>query len=262
MAQDLLFLRDLAEVEPPRDRYKLYDDEDIYRHVPRPQWTGLDDEIWTPRNQESDPQLEKVKALIKKQSDDEVLATEATLTGEEDPANRGRHAFASLPSPFPPRPHIDPVVPRPSGPGTDPFSPSPYVKSAAFPQWRPPRPVVRLPSPFLPPSAMALASSREISPLPPSHTSHPAPPPPAAVPRSCRHPLSPLLPLQPASPSPATANTPSPPSPSTHKKGCKARPPYPLRCAHTRRLAPLLPSLAQRQDLPRSSREDTKTTPR
>ena len=98
MAQDLLFLRDLAEVEPPRDRYKLYDDEDIYRHVPRPQWTGLDDEIWTPRNQESDPQLEKVKALIKKQSDDEITAAEATLTGEEDPDNRGRHTLASLPS--------------------------------------------------------------------------------------------------------------------------------------------------------------------
>ena len=77
---ELLYLRDLAEVEPPRDRYKLYDGEDIYRHVPRPQWTGLDDEIWTPRNQESDPQLEKVKALMKKQAAEDVGA-EATLSG-------------------------------------------------------------------------------------------------------------------------------------------------------------------------------------
>ena len=68
MAQDLLYLRDLAEVEPPRDKYQQYGEEDIYRYVPRPQWTGLDDEIWTPRNQESDPQLEKVKALMMKQS--------------------------------------------------------------------------------------------------------------------------------------------------------------------------------------------------
>ena len=60
----LLFLRDLADVEPPRDRYAYYDDEDIYRLVPRPQWTGLEDEIWTPRSQEHDPQLEKVKALM------------------------------------------------------------------------------------------------------------------------------------------------------------------------------------------------------
>jgi len=62
----LLFLRDLADVEPPRDRYAFYDDEDIYRLVPRPQWTGLEDEIWTPRSQEHDPQLEKVKALMKR----------------------------------------------------------------------------------------------------------------------------------------------------------------------------------------------------
>ena len=74
MASDLLYLRDLAEVEPPRDKYKQYGEEDIYRYVPRPQWTGLDDEIWTPRNQESDQQLEKVKALIKKQSaEDQAL---------------------------------------------------------------------------------------------------------------------------------------------------------------------------------------------
>ena len=99
MAQELLFLRDLAEVEPPRDRYKLYDDEDIYRHVPRPQWTGLDDEIWTPRNQESDPQLEKVKALIKKQSNEDVGVADASITGEDNPDNRGRHAPHSLTPP-------------------------------------------------------------------------------------------------------------------------------------------------------------------
>ena len=74
MAQELLFLRDLAEVEPPREKYQQYSEEDIYRYVPRPQWTGLDDEIWTPRNQESDPQLEKVKALMKKQTADETGA--------------------------------------------------------------------------------------------------------------------------------------------------------------------------------------------
>ena len=66
--QQLLFLRDLADVEPPRDRYAHYDEEDIYRLVPRPQWTGLEDEIWTPRSQEHDPQLEKVKALMKRNS--------------------------------------------------------------------------------------------------------------------------------------------------------------------------------------------------
>ena len=65
----LVFLRDLADVEPPRDRYAHYDEEDIYRLVPRPQWTGLEDEIWTPRSQEHDPQLEKVKALMKRNSD-------------------------------------------------------------------------------------------------------------------------------------------------------------------------------------------------
>ena len=61
-----MFLRDLADVEPPRDRYAYYEEEDIYRLVPRPQWTGLEDEIWTPRSQEHDPQLEKVKALMKR----------------------------------------------------------------------------------------------------------------------------------------------------------------------------------------------------
>ena len=65
----LVYLRDLADVEPPRDRYAQYDDEDIYRLVPRPQWTGLEDEIWTPRSQEHDPQLEKVKALMKRNAD-------------------------------------------------------------------------------------------------------------------------------------------------------------------------------------------------
>ena len=65
---NLVFLRDLSDVEPPRDRYAHYEEEDIYRLVPRPQWTGLEDEIWTPRSQEHDPQLEKVKALMKRNS--------------------------------------------------------------------------------------------------------------------------------------------------------------------------------------------------
>jgi hypothetical protein len=64
---ELLFLRDLADVEPPREQYKYYDDEDIYRLVPRPLWTGLEDEIWSPRSLEHDPQLEKVKVLMKRQ---------------------------------------------------------------------------------------------------------------------------------------------------------------------------------------------------
>ena len=150
MAQDLLFLRDLAEVEPPRDRYKLYDDEDIYRHVPRPQWTGLDDEIWTPRNQESDPQLEKVKALIKKQSDDEIHATEATLTGEEDPDNRGRHAFASLPSPSFPDPTSIPSSPGPAAPEP---TPSPHLPTSSRQLSRSGAPLARGQTPLpLPPS--------------------------------------------------------------------------------------------------------------
>merc|ERR1740138_781133 len=62
----LVYLRDLSDVEPPRDRYAHYEEDDIYRLVPRPQWTGLEDEIWTPRSQEHDPQLEKVKALMKR----------------------------------------------------------------------------------------------------------------------------------------------------------------------------------------------------
>lgn len=65
---ELLFLRDLADVEPPREVYKRYDHEDIYKLVPKPQWTGLEDELWTPRANEDDPQLEKVKALIKRNS--------------------------------------------------------------------------------------------------------------------------------------------------------------------------------------------------
>ena len=36
---DPLF-RPCADVEPPRDRYKHYDQEDIYKLVPKPQWTG------------------------------------------------------------------------------------------------------------------------------------------------------------------------------------------------------------------------------
>ena len=78
----LLFLRDLADVEPPRDRYAHYEEEDIYRLVPRPQWTGLEDEIWTPRSQEHDPQLEKVKALMKRNSDGEQGAQMGQGTNE------------------------------------------------------------------------------------------------------------------------------------------------------------------------------------
>mmetsp|Transcript_5252 Transcript_5252/g.11424 ORF Transcript_5252/g.11424 Transcript_5252/m.11424 type:complete len:929 (-) Transcript_5252:902-3688(-) len=65
---ELLYLRDLADIEPPRERYKAYDSEDIYKFVPKPQWTGLEDEIWTPRAAGEDPQLDRVKALMSKQS--------------------------------------------------------------------------------------------------------------------------------------------------------------------------------------------------
>ena len=41
----LLFLRDLADVEPPRELYKDYDKDDIYKMVPQPQWTGLEEEV-------------------------------------------------------------------------------------------------------------------------------------------------------------------------------------------------------------------------
>ena len=50
----LLFLRDLADVEPPRELYKDYDKDDIYKMVPQPQWTGLEEEVWTPREREND----------------------------------------------------------------------------------------------------------------------------------------------------------------------------------------------------------------
>merc|ERR1740138_1547062 len=75
----LVYLRDLSDVEPPRDRYAHYEEDDIYRLVPRPQWTGLEDEIWTPRSQEHDPQLEKVKALMKRNSS-------GSNNGEQSPA--------------------------------------------------------------------------------------------------------------------------------------------------------------------------------
>ena len=64
----LLFLRDLADVEPPRELYKDYDKDDIYKMVPQPQWTGLEEEVWTPRERENDPQLERVRQLIKRNS--------------------------------------------------------------------------------------------------------------------------------------------------------------------------------------------------
>ena len=74
----LVFLRDLADIEPPRDKYVDYETEDIYRLVPRPQWAGLEEEIWTPRSDEHDPQLEKVKALIRKNSGAEGDASPGT----------------------------------------------------------------------------------------------------------------------------------------------------------------------------------------
>lgn len=95
----LLFLRDLADVEPPRDRYAFYDDEDIYRLVPRPQWTGLEDEIWTPRSQEHDPQLEKVKALMKRnQTNSAGTETQPTqLSGAQRPPSSRNAALAGCP---------------------------------------------------------------------------------------------------------------------------------------------------------------------
>jgi hypothetical protein len=80
----LVHLRDLAEVEPPRDRYAQYENEDIYRLVPRPQWTGLEDEVWTPRSNQHDPQLEKVKALMKRNaegSSTDSISPRANLSG-------------------------------------------------------------------------------------------------------------------------------------------------------------------------------------
>jgi len=82
-APDLLFLRDLADVEPPRERYKAYDAEDIYKLVPKPQWTGLEDEIWTPRANEDDPQLEKVKQLIKRNASGIEPVPQATAEKDE-----------------------------------------------------------------------------------------------------------------------------------------------------------------------------------
>jgi len=64
----LLFLRDVNDVEPPRDRYRHYDEEDIYRLVPKPLWTGMEEELWSPRANEHDPQLEKMKQMIKRNS--------------------------------------------------------------------------------------------------------------------------------------------------------------------------------------------------
>lgn len=64
----LLFLRDVNDIEPPRDRYRHYGDEDIYRLVPKPLWTGMEEELWSPRANEHDPQLEKMKQMIKRNS--------------------------------------------------------------------------------------------------------------------------------------------------------------------------------------------------
>ena len=81
MAQELLFLRDLADVEPDRQKYKLYDKEDIYKHVPKPQWTGLEDEIWTPRANEHDPQLEKVRELLRRNQESDGMTGAADCGG-------------------------------------------------------------------------------------------------------------------------------------------------------------------------------------
>jgi|EP00966_Prymnesium_polylepis_P075441 hypothetical protein len=79
---DLLFLRDVNDVEPPRDRYRHYDDEDIYRLVPKPLWTGMEEELWSPRANEHDPQLEKMKQMIKRNSNNAGNGTPSPLSGE------------------------------------------------------------------------------------------------------------------------------------------------------------------------------------
>lgn len=84
MAEDakekLLFLRDLANIEPPEDRYKLYDQEDIYKLVPKPQWTGLEEEIYRPLGHLHDPQLERVRHLLNKTGSikDDPVMTDGT----------------------------------------------------------------------------------------------------------------------------------------------------------------------------------------
>ena len=64
-AKNLLFLRDIADIEPPEDRYRLYDDDQIYRLVPEPQWTGLQTEKYHPHVDTCD-HLEKVQYLLQK----------------------------------------------------------------------------------------------------------------------------------------------------------------------------------------------------
>ena len=78
---ELLFLRDVNEVEPPRDRYRHYEDEDIYRLVPKPLWTGMAEELWSPRANEHDPQLEKMKQMIKRNSNSAGNGTPTPLSG-------------------------------------------------------------------------------------------------------------------------------------------------------------------------------------
>lgn len=85
MADDpLLYLRDVNDIEPPRDRYRHYEEEDIYRFVPKPLWTGMEEEIWSPRAQEHDPQLEKMKQMIKRNSQaaSEAGTAMSALSGE------------------------------------------------------------------------------------------------------------------------------------------------------------------------------------
>ena len=63
----LLFLRDVSDVEPPREKYADYDKEDIYRRVPKPEWVALDEEIWDVRTAaDGDPEAERIRALMKK----------------------------------------------------------------------------------------------------------------------------------------------------------------------------------------------------
>jgi len=72
------------DVEPPRDRYRHYDDEDIYRLVPKPLWTGMEEELWSPRANEHDPQLEKMKQMIKRNSGPPGNGTPSPLSGIAD----------------------------------------------------------------------------------------------------------------------------------------------------------------------------------
>jgi len=79
---ELLFLRDVNDVEPPRDRYRHYEEEDIYRLVPKPLWTGMEEELWSPRANEHDPQLEKMKQMIKRNTMESSIGGSSIGGGE------------------------------------------------------------------------------------------------------------------------------------------------------------------------------------